>query len=110
MADRNLLPPGVIVLERGWLSSNNVVIRGAEEAALVDSGYCTHAQQTLHLVSQATVDRRLTTLVNTHLHSDHCGGNAALQAGYPRLRTLIPPGLAAAVRNWDPVKLTYQPT
>jgi glyoxylase-like metal-dependent hydrolase (beta-lactamase superfamily II) len=105
-----LLPPGVVVLERGWLSSNNVVIRGRREAALVDSGYCTHAAQTLELVGCAVGDLPLTRLVNTHLHSDHCGGNAALQARYPGLRTSIPPGLASAVRQWDPVALTYQPT
>lgn len=110
MSAQDLLPEGVLVLERGWLSSNNVMVRGTRQAALVDSGYCTHAPQTLRLVSQALGDRQLTTLANTHLHSDHCGGNAALQAAHPGLQTLIPPGQAAAVRNWDPVKLTYQPT
>jgi glyoxylase-like metal-dependent hydrolase (beta-lactamase superfamily II) len=49
-------------------------------------------------------------LLNTHLHSDHCGGNAALQERFPGLRTLIPPGLARAVREWDEVALTYAPT
>jgi glyoxylase-like metal-dependent hydrolase (beta-lactamase superfamily II) len=44
------------------------------------------------------------------LHSDHCGGNAALQARYPNLQTLIPPGQAQHVAQWDPVALTYLPT
>lgn len=105
-----LLPPGVLVLERGWLSSNNVVVRGAEQAAVVDSGYWTHADQTLRLVAHAVGDVPLTALVNTHLHSDHCGGNAALQARYHGLRTWIPPGLANAVREWDRVALSYAPT
>lgn len=105
-----MLPPGVVVLERGWLSSNNIVIRGSSGAAVVDSGYCTHAEQTVELVTHAAGDRPLQTLVNTHLHSDHCGGNAALQSRWPGLRTLIPPGLAAAVRNWDEVALTFVPT
>lgn len=104
------LPPGVVVLERGWLSSNNVVLRGEEEAALVDSGYWTHSAQTLALVASAAGPLPVRTLVNTHLHSDHCGGNAALQARYGQLRTLVPPGLAHAVRKWDPVALTYEPT
>lgn len=104
-----LLPPGTVVLERGWLSSNNVVLRGEDEAALVDSGYWTHSEQTLALVAAAAGGLPVRTLVNTHLHSDHCGGNAALQARYP-LRTWIPPGLAPSVRNWDPVALTYEPT
>lgn len=105
-----LLPPGVTVFERGWLSSNNVLIRGEHGAALVDSGYWTHSAQTVALVENAVQGLPLVTLVNTHLHSDHCGGNAALQARWPNARTLIPPGLAAAVRNWDLVALTYAPT
>lgn len=108
--DEVALPPGVVVLERGWLSSNNVVVVGADEAALVDSGYCTHSEQTLDLVTRACAGRPLGVLANTHLHSDHCGGNAALQGQYPGLRTLIPPGLADAVRRWDAVALTYEPT
>ena len=39
-------------------------------------------------------ERPLDLLLNTHLHSDHCGGNAALQARHPGVRTLIPPGQA----------------
>ena len=49
-------------------------------------------------------------LLNTHLHSDHCGGNAALQRRFVGLRTLIPPGLAEAVRRWDETALTYATT
>ena len=104
------LPPGVIVVERGWLSSNTVVLVGGSDAAVIDSGYCTHAALTLGLVDRAVGFRTVATLVNTHLHSDHCGGNAALQSRYPALRTLIPPGLAAAVRDWDQEALTYAPT
>jgi glyoxylase-like metal-dependent hydrolase (beta-lactamase superfamily II) len=104
------LPPGIVVLERGWLSSNNVVVLGSDSAALVDSGYVTHAAQTLTLVERACEGRPLATLASTHLHSDHCGGNAALQERYPSCRTLIPPGHAWAVRAWDAVALTYLPT
>jgi len=98
------------VLERGWLSSNNVVLVGPDDAAVVDSGYWTHSGQTVELVERALAGRPLATLVNTHLHSDHCGGNAALQERHPAVRTLAPPGLADAVRRWDPVALTYAPT
>lgn len=106
----SLLPAGVTVLERGWLSSNNIVLRGHLGTAVVDSGYWTHSTQTVELIARAVGDGTVTTLVNTHLHSDHCGGNAALQARWPALRTLIPPGLAESVRAWDPVALTYAPT
>jgi glyoxylase-like metal-dependent hydrolase (beta-lactamase superfamily II) len=107
---RSLLPPGVMVLERGWLSSNNVVLRGADRVAVVDSGYWTHVGQTVELVTRAAGDLPLDLLLNTHLHSDHCGGNAALQERHPGLSTLIPPGLADAVRRWDTDELTYGPT
>ena len=105
-----LLPPDITVFERGWLSSNNVLIQGARDTALVDSGYASHAAQTVALVRAALDGRPLDLLVNTHLHSDHCGGNAALQAAWPAVRTSIPPGLAEHVRHWDPVALTYAPT
>ena len=108
------LPPDIRVFERGWLSSNNILLLGNANqglgATLVDSGYCTHGAQTLALVQQALTGQPLATLVNTHLHSDHCGGNAALQAAYPCLATLIPPGHAEAVRRWDEATLSYTVT
>ena len=110
MNSQPTLPPGLTVLERGWLSSNNILIQGAAGTALIDSGYCTHAPQTLALVQSVLNGQALDLLLNTHLHSDHCGGNAALQALYPALRTLIPPGQAACVRDWNPYALSYTPT
>ncbi len=105
-----LLPVGVQVFQRGWLSSNNILLQGKDSATLVDSGYFTHAEQTLALVESALAGRPLDLLVNTHLHSDHCGGNAALQAHYSTLRTLIPPGLAEPVQHWRDEDLSYRPT
>jgi len=105
-----LLPGDIRVFERGWLSSNNILLLSGEGCALVDSGYVSHAPQTLALLQGALGGRPLKLLVNTHLHSDHCGGNAALQSRYPALRTLIPPGHADAVRQWDAVALSYTPT
>jgi len=110
MIERPRLPDGIHLLERGWLSSNNILICGSAHCALIDSGYATHAGQTLALVQAALDGRALDVLVNTHLHSDHCGGNAALQAHYPELHTLIPPGQAPHVAAWDPYALSYTPT
>jgi glyoxylase-like metal-dependent hydrolase (beta-lactamase superfamily II) len=104
------LPSGMHVFERGWLSANNILFTDGDETLMVDSGYCTHSAQTLSLVEGVLGKRPLDTLVNTHLHSDHCGGNSALQTRYPDMSTLIPPGHAAQVRNWDAVALTYLPT
>ena len=107
------LAPEITVLERGWLSSNSIVLRGArpgEAAAVVDTGYCAHAPQTLALIEAALGGQPLARILNTHLHSDHCGGNAALQAAWPGVQTFIPPGQAEPVRQWDAWALSYTPT
>lgn len=104
------LPANLVVFERGWLSSNNILFVGADETALVDTGYVTHADQTLMLVESALGTRPLDRIVNTHLHSDHCGGNAALQRRYPALQTDIPPGEAALVERWDEQGLSFLAT
>ena len=98
------------VLQRGWLSSNNVLLHGAGDGAvLVDAGHVNHAQQTVALVRQALRGEGLARIVNTHLHSDHCGGNATLQRAFD-CRISIPPGSWAAVEAWDEVALSYAPT
>ncbi len=103
------LPPGMCVLERGWLSANNILFLGHDDTALVDSGYVTHAAQTLALVGHGLAGRPLDRLVNTHLHADHCGGNAALQDQY-RCHTTIPLAEAVTVREWDEAALSYRAT
>ena len=104
------LPPDITVLERGWLSANSIVFSGRHGTAVVDTGYCSHADQTLALVHGALAGRALDRILNTHLHSDHCGGNAALQQAWPGAETAIPPGQAAHVRHWDAYALSYTPT
>jgi glyoxylase-like metal-dependent hydrolase (beta-lactamase superfamily II) len=103
---------GLTVLERGWLSSNNILIHaapGEAGAVLVDTGHVNHAAQTLALVQRALAGQVLGGLVNTHLHSDHCGGNATLQRvlGVP---LAIGPGQADAVAAWDEDRLSYRAT
>jgi len=109
MSDAVRLPAGVTVLERGWLSSNNVVF-ATGATAVVDTGYVAHSEQTVALVRRELDGRPLDRIVNTHLHSDHCGGNAALQAAYPSARVSIPPGHAEAAAAWDEDALTYRAT
>ncbi|GAB3370593.1 MBL fold metallo-hydrolase [Massilia agri] len=103
------LPTSIQVFERGWLSSNNVLFTGPDETALVDSGYVTHAPQTLALLRHALQGRPLGRLLNTHLHSDHCGGNALLQAHYG-CHTAIPALDAPKVAAWDEEALSYRAT
>ena len=104
------LPDDIKLLERGWLSSNNVLFLSGSNATVVDTGYASHAPQTVDLLNTALSGRTLSRIINTHLHSDHCGGNAALQAYWPQLETHIPPGLTQAVQNWNTVALSYDPT
>ncbi|PXX38738.1 MBL fold metallo-hydrolase [Undibacterium pigrum] len=103
------LPASMQVFERGWLSSNNILFIDDQQTALVDSGYLSHAPQTMALMQQALGDRTLDLLVNTHLHSDHCGGNASLQRQFG-CRTLIPIADTPAVAVWDEEALTYAAT
>lgn len=103
------LPPSIHVFERGWLSSNNILFTGSGETALVDSGYVTHAAQTLALVRHALAERPLDRLLNTHLHSDHCGGNALLAQAYG-CHVAIPALEAAKVAAWDEEGLSYRAT
>jgi glyoxylase-like metal-dependent hydrolase (beta-lactamase superfamily II) len=109
MLDSHPFGPGLHVFERGWLSSNNVLLDGAEHGAtLIDSGHCVHAEQTVALVRQRLAGRPLASVVNTHLHSDHCGGNAALQREWGCPIT-VPSGSWLAVQRWDEQVLGYAP-
>jgi glyoxylase-like metal-dependent hydrolase (beta-lactamase superfamily II) len=100
---------GLTVLQRGWLSSNNVLIHaapGEAGAVLVDASHVNHAQQTIELVRHALRGKPLARLVNTHLHSDHCGGNAALKAAFG-MPISVAPGMLPVVQAWDQQRLTH---
>ena len=103
-------PSGFYFFERGWLSSNNILLVDDEKATLIDTGYVTHTDQTLALVQSHLSGRPLDKIINTHLHSDHCGGNAKLQAVYPEAQIWIPPGHFDAVVQWNDDLLTYKAT
>jgi len=101
------------MLERGWLSSNSLLMLGDPRGAvIVDTGYCTHKEQTLALVRAALepTQQALRLIVNTHLHSDHCGGNAFLSAAFGSCPVWIPPGHFRAAQEWDQQVLSYEPT
>src|SRR5206468_4725311 len=59
-----------------------------------------HAAQTLALLERVLAGKEFARLVNTHCHSDHMGGNAAIQKKYG-CRTSIPEGEAPLIDRWD---------
>lgn len=96
------LPPQVHVFVRDWLSGNQVVLRSARGHVVVDSGYGKHVPLTLALVaSRRGLDGDgLALLVNTHCHSDHMGGNAALKRAYG-CAIAVPAAEAPLIAAWD---------
>jgi glyoxylase-like metal-dependent hydrolase (beta-lactamase superfamily II) len=104
------LPKNMRVLERGWLSSNNIVFIDNERTAVVDTGYVKHAEQTLALIQDLLKGRPLDAIYNTHLHSDHCGGNRILQEHYPKVHTAIPAAELQRVQRWDKRTLSFDAT
>lgn len=122
------LPATLRFIERGWLSSNQIVGIEEGEATVVDSGYVKHEALTVALMRQVlgggtshldaphggaptavASDASLTRLVNTHLHSDHCGGNAALARAFGCAIT-IPQASARDVADWDEAGLSFAAT
>lgn len=102
---------GLQVFERGWLSSNNVLLQaGQGPATVIDTGYVAHAAQTVALVERGLGTVSLECILNTHLHSDHCGGNAALQQRWPRAQTMVPHTCFGAAAAWDAEALTFEMT
>lgn len=103
------LPDSIRVLERGWLSSNNIVFLDDDGASVVDTGYVTHIDDTIRLIDQAREGRPLVRIVNTHIHSDHAGGNAQFKALHG-CEVWIPPGESELVDSWDEDRLSYRRT
>ena len=103
---------GAQVLQRDWLSANHIVFAACDgvPATVVDTGYASHSAMSLALIDHALADRPVQRVLNTHLHSDHCGGNAALQARDPAVQVLVPQASESVVRAWDEDRLSYRYT
>lgn len=102
------LPDSLTVIQRGWLSANTVLGFEGKRATLVDTGYVSEARQTVSLIAEALAGRRLERIINTHSHSDHMGGNAAVQAAFGG-SIMVPAGLQAAIADWDEEALLLSP-
>jgi len=104
----SLFPPQLHVFVRDWLSANNIVLKSRDGHVLIDSGYVRHKQVTLALLAteRGIGSDPLAWLVNTHCHSDHVGGNAAIVARYG-CPVAVPQGEAPLVERWDQKTLLY---
>jgi glyoxylase-like metal-dependent hydrolase (beta-lactamase superfamily II) len=103
------LPVSVHVFVRDWLSANHVLLRSHVDGhVLVDTGYGAHAALTLALVAGARglAGQPLSKIVNTHGHSDHVGGNAALAKRYG-CPIAVPAAEAPLFEAWDERALLY---
>jgi glyoxylase-like metal-dependent hydrolase (beta-lactamase superfamily II) len=102
---------GLQVLQRDWLSANHIVFRACEQApaTVIDTGYCSHAPLTCELIALALGGEPLQRIFNTPLHSDHCGGNQALQMHYGA-QTWVPAASFIAARDWDEDRLSFRAT
>jgi len=104
----SLFPPQLHVFVRDWLSANNVVLRSREGHVLIDSGYSRHAPLTLALLGspRGLGNAPLALVVNTHCHSDHVGGNAAIVRRYG-CPVAVPAAEVPLVERWDGKALLY---
>ena len=100
MTQEITLAPGLQAIVRDWLDANHVLITGEAESVLIDTGSSAHAQRTLELVRSALGARRLTRIVNTHCHSDHMGGNAALAQAFGASIS-VPVDAAPLIDEWN---------
>jgi glyoxylase-like metal-dependent hydrolase (beta-lactamase superfamily II) len=105
-----MLPEGFIFIQRDWLSSNSLLLTNGNQTALFDTGYATHAGMTLTVLESYLAGKNLDLILNTHLHSDHCGANALLQFTYPSVNIHIPATQFEIVKNWNSNGLNFECT
>lgn len=94
------LPAGMRVIVRDWVNANHILLEDEDGVVLVDSGHVSGRARTLQLLEEALAGRPLRLIANTHCHSDHMGGNAAIQRRFGA-HIAIPAGEAARIARWD---------
>ena len=105
------LPQSLRFIQRDWLSCNQILLCDQMHSAggfytLIDTGYVKHQALTLQIVQHLMGTGQLKRIINTHLHSDHCGGNALLSAK-TGCEIVIPQGSWADVQQWDMQALSF---
>ncbi len=104
------LPPQVHFIERDWLSANHILLGHDDgRATLIDTGYGSTLATTFDRLAPYQQQYRIERVINTHIHSDHIGGNAELARRIPGLRILVPEAEVPALECWDAPEqmLTY---
>ena len=99
-----MLPPNIAFIERDWLSANHIMFRDRDSATLIDSGYGKFNHITIEKVDAVLSgwgDASLDRIINTHIHSDHIGGNAELQRLHAGCSITVPVDEQPALVNWD---------
>jgi glyoxylase-like metal-dependent hydrolase (beta-lactamase superfamily II) len=105
-ADLQPLADGVWLLpgrfERGRQpDGNSLVLQGRDGLVIIDSGR--HAEHTQALIGFARArGLDIHTVINTHWHLDHLGGNALLRKAQPLLRAMASPAVRDAVEQRMP--------
>ncbi len=75
-----MLRDDIVFLQARWPSANSCLVM-SDPPVLVDTGYCTElAGLEAALAAHGVQLRDIGLIVNTHSHSDHIGGNSAIQA------------------------------
>jgi glyoxylase-like metal-dependent hydrolase (beta-lactamase superfamily II) len=103
------LPSNIRFIERDWLSANHIIFFDGDDASIIDTGYSKHQELTASLVVATIGKRKLRRIINTHLHSDHCGANALLQARH-QCEVLVASASFQDVNDWDQSALTFRGT
>jgi hydroxyacylglutathione hydrolase len=76
------MTPDVAFMQRPYPSANSILLRG-RRPVLVDTGFGADAPALLAWLGQQGLrGQDLALVVNTHSHSDHSGGNHAIESGY----------------------------
>lgn len=96
-----MLPDHITFIERDWLSANHVLFCDGREATLIDTGYGKFNDVTIDKLDTALDGASLERIINTHIHSDHIGGNVALQRVHRGCSIAVPADEQRALVNWD---------
>ena len=99
-----MLPVNIDFIERDWLSANHIMFQDGDSATLIDSGYSKFNDVTIKKVDAVLSgwgNPSLDRIINTHIHSDHIGGNAELQRLHAGCSITVPADEQPALVNWD---------